>query len=268
VEEELSQSAIAAQLPALRILVAEDGLVNQKFVRELLSKQGHQVTIVNNGQDAVNACGSDSPDVVLMDVQMPLMDGIEATRQIRRGEEKTGRHVPIVAMTAHAMKGDRERCLDAGMDQYVSKPLRAHQLFEAMAAALGQATVGLQPTPTPVDEPPQDDAIDWQDALDAVNGDRDTLRSVIEAHLQESPKLLAQMRDAIETGRCQDLQRAAHTLKGSLRFFGAHAAGELAWQLENAGKNQDLASARDLIDQLADTLKPIDADIAAGPTSP
>ena len=110
------------QLPPLNVLVAEDGLVNQKLVLELLHKHGHRVSIVGNGRDAVEACTADPPDIVLMDVQMPDMDGLDATRQIRVYERHTGRHVPIVAMTAHAMKGDRERCLEAGMDEYVSKP--------------------------------------------------------------------------------------------------------------------------------------------------
>ncbi len=122
--EEFASTVPTRHLPPLYVLVAEDGLVNQKLVRELLRRLGHRVTIVTNGQDAVETYLAEPIDIVLMDVQMPGMDGIEATVQIRRHEEESGRHVPIVAMTAHAMKGDRERCLEAGMDEYVSKPLR------------------------------------------------------------------------------------------------------------------------------------------------
>ena len=167
------------RLPPLHVLVAEDGLVNQKLVRELLHKQGHRVTIVANGADAITAWQTGAPDIILMDVQMPGMDGLEATERIRSLESGTGRHVPIVAMTAHAMKGDRQRCLQAGMDEYVSKPLRLHQLLDAMAAALGMAALTEAATPTDAAQRPHralEGVIDWQDALDAVNGDRSTPR--------------------------------------------------------------------------------------------
>ncbi len=287
------------QLPPLHILVAEDGLVNQKLVRELLHKRGHRVTVVSNGQEAVDTSGTQQPDVVLMDVQMPLMDGIEATRQIRARELNTGRHVPIVAMTAHAMKGDRERCLQSGMDQYVSKPLRVDQLFEAIAAALGRAaTRHVQETPTPLttqqdnspptepdgqppasQQPPEMAAapgagaapeetacdVDWHDALDAVNGDREILKSVVDAFLEESPQLLDRMRIAIESGDADALQRAAHTMKGSLRFFGVAHAAELAWQLETAGKTNALADAPNLFQQLETLARTLEPTLIRGP---
>src|SRR5207244_1066163 len=112
----------APRLPPLRILLAEDSIVNQRLAMALLGKQGHAVTVANTGKEAVRLWESGRFDVVLMDVQMPEMDGTEATAVIRIRESKTGRHVPIVAMTAHAMAGDREQCLAAGMDDYVSKP--------------------------------------------------------------------------------------------------------------------------------------------------
>ncbi len=291
--EELAHERVPPQLPPLHILVAEDGLVNQKLVRELLHKRGHHVRIVNNGQDAVAASREQIPDVVLMDVQMPVMDGIEATQKIRERERETGRHVPIVAMTAHAMKGDRERCLLAGMDQYISKPLRVNQLFEAIASALGHAAARIhgdpipQPreghtTPPPNTPPPEPSAkevaqdhsqpneepaskVDWRDALDAVNGDRDILKSVVDAYLQESPQLIERMRGAIASADADSLQRAAHTLKGSLRFFGTSEAGELAWQLETAGKTSELDIASNLLEQLVTLLKPLDQILAQGP---
>jgi CheY-like chemotaxis protein len=122
----------------LRVLLAEDNAVNQKLATRLLEKQGHQVTVVPNGKEAVEAVRRGGYDLVLMDVQMPEMDGFEATAAIRQQEAATGGRMPIVAMTAHAMKGDRERCLEAGMDGYVSKPIQPRELIEAIAKAMGK----------------------------------------------------------------------------------------------------------------------------------
>ena len=138
-EEEAIEKIAAAgssRLPVLKILLAEDSLVNQKLTVGLLSKHGHTVTVANHGREALASLESQEFDVVLMDVQMPEMDGFEATAAIRANEKKTGRHVPIIAMTAHAMKGDRQRCLDAGMDEYLSKPIRAQQVFDRIESVL------------------------------------------------------------------------------------------------------------------------------------
>jgi two-component system sensor histidine kinase/response regulator len=121
----------------LKILVAEDSLVNQKLTEGLLRKFGHTITVVNNGREAIAAVISEPFNLVLMDVQMPEMDGLEATATIRARESQSGGHIPIVAMTAHAMEGDRQRCLNAGMDAYVSKPIRANQLFDTIEAVVG-----------------------------------------------------------------------------------------------------------------------------------
>jgi CheY-like chemotaxis protein len=120
----------------LHILLAEDNAVNQKFAARLLEKHGHTVTVTSNGHQALAALDEENYDVVLMDVQMPEMDGFEATSAIRVKESRTGAHIPIIAMTAHAMTGDRERCLAAGMDGYVSKPIHAKELFEAIETLL------------------------------------------------------------------------------------------------------------------------------------
>ncbi|TWU40849.1 PocR ligand-binding domain-containing protein [Novipirellula artificiosorum] len=126
----------ASALPPLKVLLAEDGLVNQKLAVILMEKNGHTVVVANNGKEAVEKSASHEFDVVFMDVEMPEMDGLEATAAIRANEKRTGKHVPIIAMTAHAMKGDRERCLEAGMDDYVSKPIRAERLFKTLASVL------------------------------------------------------------------------------------------------------------------------------------
>ncbi|MHB8971997.1 MAG: ATP-binding protein [Pirellulaceae bacterium] len=255
------------QLPPLNVLVAEDGLVNQKLVRELLHKQGHRVTIVSSGTDAIVAWQTRPPDVILMDVQMPGMDGLAATEKIRDLERETGQHTPIVAMTAHAMKGDRERCLAAGMDQYVSKPLRFHQLMDAVASALGVAATAAQHAarpPSPAPPASLDVVIDWQDALEAVNGDLATLASVVEAFLGEAPKLVHQLRDALASGDAVALGRASHTLKSSLRFFGAHEAADRAWQFELLGKAGDLDAAGQQVDSLIAVVDEVVAAVQRG----
>ena len=127
----------AQRLRPLHILLAEDSLVNQKLVVTLVGKRRHAVTVAGNGRAALAAVASQSFDLVLMDVQMPEMDGLEATAAIRVRERQTGGHVPIVAMTAHALKGDRERCLEAGMDEYISKPIHSRQLLETIERAVG-----------------------------------------------------------------------------------------------------------------------------------
>jgi CheY-like chemotaxis protein len=121
----------------LRVLLAEDNPVNQRLAVRLLEKRGHRVVVAGDGREALDAMSATEPfDLVLMDVQMPEIDGLEATAQIREREHGTGRHVPIIAMTAHAMKGDRERCLQAGMDGYLAKPIQPQELFETIARLL------------------------------------------------------------------------------------------------------------------------------------
>jgi CheY-like chemotaxis protein len=126
----------------LRILLAEDNRVNQAVAKAMLAKRGHDVTVAVDGREALEKLASDTFDLVLMDVQMPEMDGFAATHAIRAREEGSGRRIPIIAMTAHAMSGDRERCLEAGMDDYVSKPINPTHLFEAMDRVLAPGAEG------------------------------------------------------------------------------------------------------------------------------
>lgn len=123
-------------LPPLRVLLVEDNLINQKVAYRMLEKNGHSVVTANNGKEALQVLADQEFDAVLMDVQMPEMDGLEATAAIRAGEEGTDRHVPILALTAHALIGDRERCLSAGMDGYLAKPIQTAQLLQALAEVL------------------------------------------------------------------------------------------------------------------------------------
>jgi two-component system, sensor histidine kinase and response regulator len=134
----ITRHSLREESEPLRVLLAEDNAVNQHLTRKLLEKRGHTVAVAGNGREALTLLEKQSFDLVLMDVQMPEMDGFEATAAIREREKRTSEHLPIIAMTAHAMKGDEERCLGAGMDGYVAKPINAEDLFKVIAAVRGR----------------------------------------------------------------------------------------------------------------------------------
>ena len=176
---------------------------------------------------------------------MPVMDGLDATRAIRGRESGTSCRTPIIAMTAHATPGDRERCLAAGMDDHVAKPIR----WDVLVDKINSQIIGEDSQQPSL--PDQASAeVDWPAALSAVNGDGELLRDVVEAFLDEAPQLLAQIDQAIEDEDAAELRRAAHTLKGSMRFFGCHLACEHAFRLETMGKEQELRDAASRLDVL------------------
>ncbi|HEY2411152.1 MAG TPA: response regulator [Pirellulaceae bacterium] len=238
----------------LRLLLAEDSLVNQRLAVGLLERHGHRITIANNGKQAVDLASGDNFDAILMDVQMPEMDGLEATRVIREQEKQTGRHVPIIAMTAHALKGDRERCLGSGMDEYVSKPVRERQLLTALRTVLGDEVVA------PLAEQPQDyvldetNVIDWNAALRICAGDRELLREIAAAFLEEHPRRIDEIQRAMDTRDWELLHRAAHTIKGSMRYFGAHAVFDRAFGLEQLAAAQQLDGGEEIFSLLKQEL--------------
>ena len=229
---------------ARRVLLAEDGAINQQVAVQLLEERGHSVVVVNNGRAAVEQVAAQPFDVVLMDVQMPEMDGLEATAAIRRAEAQTGGHVPIVAMTAHAMKGDRDRFLAAGMDGYVAKPVRPHELYAAVEGGGPDAEAGLLA--------PADVSFEWDAALESVGGDEAMLRDLAEMFFAECPKLMQQIREHIADADGPELRRAAHTLKGSAHVFGAEAAAEAAHRLEEIGREEAFADAEEALALLED----------------
>ena len=214
----------------------------------VLSKRGHRLTVANNGHEAVEAYQRKSFDLILMDVQMPDMDGLEATRQIRLRERETGHHVPIVAMTAQAMKNDRERCLSAGMDEYLAKPVRANDLHQMVDSLCGTTTAS-SASDVPVN-PLTPSRCNWERALAATGGDRELLADVIRAFLEECPLLMEQAFDAIEGSEALTLQRAAHTIKGAMRTFGSASAIELAGRLEEMGREDSLDEAEECFQML------------------
>jgi PAS domain S-box-containing protein len=248
----------------LRVLLAEDNAVNQKLMVRLLEKQGHRVTVAGDGREVLAALERESFDVALMDVQMPEIDGFEATAAIRRGEQVTGRHLPIIAMTAHAMKGDRERCLKAGMDAYVSKPIQASELFEVLEKTVPQAAPGGEQAPAR--EP---SLVDWEQALRGVGGDRELMRELASIFLETYPQWLAKIREAVFGRDAAAVRRLAHTLKGSVGQLGAAATAKAAARLEAMGEKGDLVGAGEAFAVLEDELHRLDpvlAEYAAAPS--
>ncbi len=230
---------------ALRILLAEDNEVNQELVIRLLQKRGHAVVVRGTGTAAVETWEHDCFDVLLMDVQMPEMDGLTATRRIRERERTRGGHVPIIAMTAHAMTGDRERCLEAGMDAYISKPLRPRELLD-MLAAIGNAASGPSEDTESADELP----FDREALLARVEGDVALLGRMIELFGTQSARLLADLRAAFEQGNAPQVERAAHKLRGTVANLGGATAAHLARQLETLGREGRLVEAAPLLGDL------------------
>jgi PAS domain S-box-containing protein len=262
-EEGTEAAAAGAHKPLrpLRVLLVEDSLVNQKLVKALLEREGHRVAVANDGQEAVAAFRTTPFDLVLMDVQMPQMDGLEATAAIRQAEKPKGTHVPIIAMTAHAMQGDRERCLEAGMDDYLAKPVRAQRLFDTIAEVVGQAAAAQAPGPAAPLIPPTagDGPVDWPTALQSVQGDLSLLRSIVVAFLEESPRLVAELGQAISEAAPSQVVRPAHTLKGSLSYLGAQAAYQMALQLEIMGREGNLQHAQGLFAALGSEMDRVTA---------
>jgi CheY-like chemotaxis protein/HPt (histidine-containing phosphotransfer) domain-containing protein len=257
----------------LRILLAEDNPVNQKLAVSLLERQGHAVTVARNGREALaalyppslppNGGGSRHFDVVLMDVQMPELDGLRVTEAIRERERASGgHHLPVIAMTAFALKGDRERCLEAGMDGYVSKPIRLTELHKALQAVV-PALAG-PPAPT-ADEVASPVSLDMTAALDGVMGDLRLLAELAGLFLAEFPRWMTEMRAAVAGGDPRRLQLSAHALKGGVATFAARAAYEAALRLEKMGRASDLSAATEALTALAqevEHLRPALTDLA------
>jgi len=237
---------------SLRILLAEDGLVNQKVAVSLLEQRGHTVSVANNGQEALDACTRESFDVVLMDVQMPIMDGFQATERIRQQEKTSGNHIPIIAMTAHAMKGDREQCLAAGMDAYIAKPIRANDLYDVVEGIIDRVGASRDEDAATTETT---EAIDRDFLLKQVGGNTQTLNEVVEVFTLECPKLMEEIRAAITDSDLDRLQRAAHTLKGSIQIFGIEGLAVTAQQLENMGRQKNLTRAEDAWLRLAQEIE-------------
>ena len=233
----------------LRVLLAEDSAANRRVAAGLLEKAKHAVRAAADGAEAVEAFAAERFDVVLMDLQMPRMDGYDAARAIRRREQETGTpRTPLVALTARASSGDEELCRSAGFDGYLTKPYRPRELFDAIAAAAGSgpsaaprpdasapaAASAPPPVPPALSAAPRPGArLDWASALEAVDGDRELLGKVVAGFLGQQPALRAELEAALEAGDLLVAQRVAHTVGGALRLFHGARVVALANDLED-----------------------------------
>jgi len=236
-------AAMARPLPieggkSLRILLAEDNVVNQRLAIRLLEKQGHTVVVANNGREAVNALEESGFDLALMDIQMPEMSGLEVTSYVRARERTSGEHLPIVAMTAFAMTGDRERCLEAGMDGYISKPIQSAELFKIIAD-LSSAAKEKAPFP-PISQFPLE-VFDQAKALKLMGDEPELLIELGALFASECPQRLAEIGQAIRQTDSKGVERAAHQLKGTASTFAAQATTNAAQRLEEMGRSGNLA---------------------------
>jgi len=241
--EVITRHTIAESRASMRVLLAEDNPVNQQVAVAMLVKRGHEVQVVSNGREALDAVRAHDYDVVLMDIQMPEMDGFEATQAIR--ELPKGKDLPIIALTAHALSGERERCLSHGMTDYLAKPFKAHELF-----ALVEGTGDRRPAsaaPLPAAAPPVD-----------LEGFRNTLReagaeqalySIIDTFVRQAPNRLAALAGAVASGTGAEIARAAHAFRGAAATIGARELAELLAHVETTARAGDIEQARDAFER-------------------
>ncbi len=254
-------SGIDSTTQPLTILLAEDSRANQKVALAILQRRNHRVSIAENGWEAIQAIREMPYDVVLMDVQMPEMDGLTAAYQIRQYERRTGGHVPIVATTAHALKKDRERCLSAGMDEYISKPLSAEALFTAIDNAIRKSRgdevlspVQTKPVETIEEDSDTDSPVPWQKLLVRLENDREGLVEIVEAYIPEMAKGIDKIDEAIRQRDDHLLTISAHKLKSALRFFHQMETAQIAEDLEQKGTESNFDSAAQEAAKLRDAL--------------
>jgi CheY-like chemotaxis protein len=252
---------------SLNILLSEDNSVNQKLAIRLLEKAGHRVTLACNGREAVaiwEKSGSPGFDVLLMDIQMPEMDGTEATAAIREREIPTGRHVPIIAMTANAMRGDKEKYIAGGMDGYVSKPIQPSDLFAELDRCVGSPE---RSTAMAESKQESSEKIDRASLLERVEGDQELLAEMAQLFQEELPMLIGAMRTALESGDMVVLERSAHSLKGAAGNLSASVTALAALQLEKDAGNKDAEAAGKSflkVEQAVQQLLPALADLCQG----
>ena len=247
IENVISQDKVAVTTEKINLLLAEDSIVNQKLAIALLKKKDWNVTAVLNGREAVEAYASSVFDVILMDVQMPEMDGFEATALIRKKDKQRGKHTPIIAMTAHAMKGDREECLAAGMDDYVPKPIDSNLLYSKIISWV---------TGTELSESSTNELVfDISNIMNTLDGDKEILLELVKVFISDYPEQLKGIGKAIATKNFEQLVKAAHKFKGAVSNFGFKRAYEIAHELERMGKESRLSGSKLLQDELSVEMK-------------
>ncbi len=241
-----SEKSRKSRLPRrpLRILVAEDNPINLELASRLLEKMGHSVLTAGNGRQALAALEHAKFDVILMDVQMPGMDGLEATRLLRQREQVTGSHIPVIALTAHAMKSDRERCLSSGMDEYIAKPIRREELVDALVKVLPANPQARSDAETSETNQAPKPVADLGRLLQELGGDEAVLERMVELYEETTPKFIQNLKQALAGGDCLAVRTAAHTIKGSAAQFWGRPAEAAALTLEKAAAAGDLERAQ------------------------
>jgi two-component system sensor histidine kinase/response regulator len=247
----------------LRILLAEDNAINQELGLCLLQNWGHAVTVAGNGQAVLTELERHDFDLVLMDIQMPVVSGFEATAEIRDREKSSDKHIPIIAVTAYAMKGDRERCLAAGMDDYIAKPINKEEFAKAIER------VGLMPVAdrvSPRCAPPSTDieggrVLDHSKLLGTVNGNRELLRRLAILFLKRWPKLFGDLCSAIDDGDFASVARIAHNLRGGAGTFLSDYATSLLARLEVMGRDGNLVAANTILAELGREIALIQSEL-------
>ncbi len=245
----VTRHSLRENRPQVRILLVEDNAVNQLVVLRILEKQGHAVTIAADGKKALAALQKDSYDLVLMDIQMPEMNGWEATRSIRESEKATGEHIPIAAMTAHAMKGDQERCIAAGMDEYLTKPIHTPELLALVDKIGSRKTAARRIELTSAGAGPGR-SIDLGAALSRLDGHRESFDEMAQLFREGCPKIMDDIRGAVEARDAWALEHHAHNLKGSSANLGAAAVSRAAAALEDCARSGKLERADALLKSL------------------
>ncbi len=244
--ESTDDRSIYEERKKVHILLAEDNEINQKFAVHLLEREGYKVTTVNNGREAINAFENQPFDLVLMDIQMPEMGGFEATAAIRKKEKETGTHMPIIAMTAYAMSGYRGKCIEAGMDGYISKPLNKGEFYKILQKlTAGEHIIKDTQNHDTAAGKQASYLIDKDAVIARVDGDTKMLKEVIEIFFNKYPALLSEMQNAITEGDSKIVEREAHAIKSVISNFSAHQAYEAAYKLEKIGESGELSKAED-----------------------
>jgi len=254
----------------LHILLADDNNVNRKLATRMMEKRGHIVFSVNNGKEVLESFDKKSFDLILMDVQMPIINGLEATRKIRQKEKKTGEHIPIIAMTAHALKEDKQRCLEAGMDDYISKPFKIDEVFETIGKWTNKSInkefrkkqESNEDNLSIEIENKQDNAllsvIEFETALKRVEGDRKLLKELISFFIEDSLQYIGEIKESIEKQEAEKLKEAAHSIKGASKNISAISISQLALNLEEMGTNGVFEEADNILDNLESEIEKLE----------
>jgi CheY-like chemotaxis protein len=253
-------STVEARNKSLRALLVEDNPTNQTVAQAILKRLSVECEFVNNGAEALAKLQTSTFDIVLMDCQMPVMDGFEATKRIRNGEDGLlNPRIPIIAMTAHALEGDRERCLEAGMDDYVAKPLHPSELNEAIIRVTSLHVI--QPTGQDnehTNEAPcskahtvcKEEVFNESEFLERLDNDRELAHDVMDAFLSDTPQQIQLLGDLVNSADAPAIRRQAHGIKGAALNISAPTLSAIAFEMEEMGRDGNLENVTDALSRL------------------